>query len=245
MPTPYRKAENPPPPLSLPPAADLLERLERTLQEQFAMPMLSPFSVIVEGTMDRDYIIRAADLESEETGVDLLNVPGDPPSEVSIVTPASGACCNRGGAPRCVALAGVLYPYASLLECFNGLLFVLDHDDEGRKAERDISAIGFEKGKHVITLDPAYHRSIESDVITIENLLSLRIQNEYFRDHQAWCCVEYRGGSVWRYDWHNKSKPSLREYVLSHATGEDVVEVRRLLRRIRRLMGLPVDEENV
>jgi len=237
-----RKAKSPPPPLVLPDAETLARGLERTLRDEFAMPMLSPFSAIVEGTIDRDYLIRAAELNSEEEGVDLLDVPGDPSSQISILTPASGTCSNRGGASRCTALAHALSRHSWAIDCLKGLLFVLDHDDEGKNARRDIAAIGFQSGRHVITLDPTYHRSVNSGVVTIEDLLSLCIQDEYFRNHKVWCSVEYRGGVICRYDWHKKSKPALRDYVLSHATGKDMVEVVRLLQRIRKVMGLPVGE---
>jgi hypothetical protein len=239
-------AQHAPAPPPMPSVEGLLQKLSQTLQDDFCLGMLPEFSVIVEGWTDHDYLVRAAELTKEKTGEDLLAVPEhlcrQGPARIAIRTPGKPGDPTRGGTPQMVRLAEKLQSYVFTLELFAGMLFLFDHDDEGQRARDQIADFGFRRDVNSLTLDPKHHPcACAKKQVTIEDLLSLNVQQRFFNLGGAWCRADYEGGRLIRYVWGHQSKPLLRNFVKQHATWEDLREVARVLARVRVVFGLPVD----
>ena len=141
-----------------------------------------------------------------------------------------------------VRLAEQLRSYVFTLELFSGMVFLFDHDDEGLRARDQIADYGYRKDVNSLTLDPKHHpRACAKKQVTIEDLLSLAVQERFFNVGGAWCRADYEGGTLIRYVWGHQSKPLLRDFVKQHATWEDLREIARILARMRSVFGLPVD----
>jgi len=229
---------------ALPGAYELIEKLRVALRDGFSLDMLSVFSVFFEGWTDVGYVELAVKLYAEREGVDLLAIPsqvvGVESARIGIYTPGKPGDPKRGGIPQMVRLAEVLQPYVFTLEMFRGLLFVFDHDDEGLKAVPQVQASGFKQGNNIITLDPKHHPgACTTKQVCIEDLLSLDIQKRFFDKGTATCSAEYKEGVLRRFHWGHDSKPVLRDFVLEHATLNDMAEVVGLVTRIRSAFGFP------
>lgn len=98
------------------------------------------------------------------------------------------------------------------------------------------------------TLDPRQHPFAcrngrgEPEAV-IEDFLSVRIQKEFLGATPAWCDVSYRNGEIVRCVWQKESKADLCGYVCEHAELLDVIEMVRVLVRVRRLWRLDVPVE--
>jgi hypothetical protein len=230
------------PELRPPPATDdLLSRLEVTLQAGFAMGMLSEYTVVVEGTTDRDYLLRAAALVHANDEKDLLAVDGpNGVTLISILSPGSPGHPERGGVPQMVRLARELQPYVFTLDMFSGILFVFDHDDAGLEGQVKIQEYGYRSNVNSMTLEPKQHpNACGKKQVVIEDLLSLDIQKEFFERHPAWCSAEYENGDLVRFEWRNPSKAALRDFACRWGRQEDFIEIIRLLDRVRLTFGAP------
>jgi hypothetical protein len=239
-------AQQAPVPPPMPSVEGLLQKLRQTLSGDFCLDMLPKFSVIVEGWTDHDYLIRAAELTKQKTGEDLLAVPEQlcqqGPAQIGIRTPGKPGDPTRGGTPQMVRLAEQLQFYVFTMELFAGMVFLFDHDDAGLEAREKIAGYGFRKDVNSLTLDPRHHpHACAKKQVTIEDLLSLDVQQRFFDSGSAWCRADYEDGKLIRYVWGHQSKPFLRDFVKQHATWGDIREVARILARIRRIWGLPVD----
>ncbi len=224
-----------------------MEEFERNLatvlKEQFALDPLSSLSVVVEGLTDQAYIRRAAELQLEANGEDLLQVPEhltESGERILICSPGTGNDPTRGGTPQIVRLARTLQPFVFTLEMFRGLVFVLDHDEAGQSAQREIQAFGFRPNVNSITLDPKIHTAAcGKKQVVVEDLLSLRMQLAFFEGHRTYCSVDYVDGVATRFHWSHQSKRDLCQFVLTRGTLEDFAEIIQLLRRVRRVFGFP------
>jgi len=241
--------------VSAPPAREIASpdtlrmKLESLLQSKFCLKMLPAFTVVVEGTTDRDYLIKSCQLCKERFGEDLLAIPAtlsaQEPPQMHVVAPGKPGNPNRGGIPQMVRLAEAIQSYVFTLEMFRGLVFVFDHDDAGIKdGQNTIIQYGFKPDQHSITLDPKYHVNTSAKKqITIEDLLSLEIQKKFFERGNCWCSADYEAGRLVRYKWGHNSKSALRDYACQFGRWEDFIEVARILKRIRTIFGLPTTVE--
>lgn len=237
----------------LPSAGDLLSRLQKLLDEKYCLSLLPEFTIVVEGKTDLDYLLHASQLARDTYGEDLLAVPAHlsaSGTEIAIVTPLHPESRNaadareRGGIPQVVRLAEDLRSYVFTLQLFRGLLFVFDHDSAGLEAQEKLGSFGYKSEQHSITLNPKSHsRACGRKQVVIEDLLSLRIQKEFFEGGHAWCSADYEDGAIVRFHWGHQSKHLLRNYVCKHATWEDIREVGRILGRARAVFGFPVKSE--
>lgn len=224
---------------------EIMDKLESGLISQFSMDLLPQFVIVVEGHSDVDYLNRAADLWLEATGDDLLKLPDgvseDGQQRLIVRTPGNPTGPERGGTKQMVRLAEFLQPHVFTLETFKGIVFVFDHDEEGTRAATQVIDLRFSQGRHVLTLDPAFR---PKDHIrkprVIEDLLSLRIQTNFFERGDAWCSVDYECGSPTRFHWRSESKGLLRDFVCENAVCDDMCAIVELLARIRTAIGLPV-----
>jgi hypothetical protein len=220
------------------------DKLELLLKDQFQLQPLPAFSIIVEGTTDEFYLLRAVQLYKERHGFDLLDVPKAAArttgERIMICTPGTPGAPRRGGTPQMVRLADALRTYVFTLEIYSGLIFVFDHDDEGRRAQDQLDQSGYKKGRNSITLDPAEHpKACATKQVMVEDLLSLSIQAKYFDTGKAWCAAEYEEGILKRFKWGYQSKPGLCEFVCKNAALDDLEEVSRVVLRARQVFGLP------
>jgi hypothetical protein len=123
---------------------------------------------------------------------------------------------------------------------FAGILFVLDHDTEGIKAQQEIHGYGFKPDINSITLNPRNHpESCAKNQVVIEDLLSLNIQQDFFDAGAATCSVEYENGRLVRYKWGTLSKPALRDFACGNGGLDDFRGIVGVLRRVRSVFGLP------
>lgn len=233
-------------------AAETLVRDMMQREHLLAVPLR--FLLVVEGTTDKAYLECAAQRLLEASGFDLLQLEsglGSNSDRMCICTPINPEDPERkrGGLPRVEKLADHLRPYALLYEIVGPICFSLDHDLEGQRVEGILKDFGYvvDRAK-VITLDPKSHPGAcrfakkGNDPIVIEDLLALRIQLEHFRSVPSYCEVVYEAGSAARIGWRNESKASLCEFVCQHAKWQDLVEIARLLIRVRQLWRLEVPD---
>ncbi len=219
-------------------------KLEQLLLEQFQLEPLPSFSIIVEGRTDEAYVLRAVQLYRERHNFDLLEVPPvatrTTGERILICTPGTPGAPRRGGTAQMVRLAEALRTYVFTLEIYSGLVFVFDHDEEGRRAQEQLNKSGYQLGRNTITLDPAEHpKACAAQQVTIEDLLSLSIQVKFFELGRAWCTAEYEEGVLRRFRWGYQSKPDLCEFVCRNSSLDDLEEVSRVVLRARKIFGLP------
>lgn len=241
-----RLAERAPQPRMMTSSEELCAKLEEILESQFCLSMLPEFTVVVEGTTDRDYLLAAAKKARDRFGEDLLAVTSpakaNAASEIRVCTPGKPGDADRGGVPQMVRLAQALRPFVFTLEMFSGVVFVFDHDDAGMQAQKDLAKVGFRTGQNSITLSAKDHPgACATKQIVIEDLLSLDIQERYFAQGSPWCSAIYEDGKLVRYVWKHQSKALLRDYVCEAAEWRDLREVGRILARIRSIFGMPTD----
>lgn len=222
-------------------------KLREELRDSYGLTPLHRYTMIVEGTTDRDYIALAAKLAFEKTGENLLSVPEHLRtvefSTIGVLSPVGELELRRGGVSRMINLACCLKKYIHWLDDdFSGLLFVFDHDDAGRNARSALVESGYPADRHCLLLEARFHSGACSQRDTcIEHLLSLGIQRRFFESGRRWCDVTYIEGELASFKWHAKSKGQLRQYVLEKAVFDDVREVVRLIIRARTVFGLPVE----
>lgn len=241
---PPRVAALAPRPRGMKSVEEIVQELNLSLSQQFCLEPLSHYTVVTEGWTDVAYLKLAARLASESTGVDLLCVDYDDETrgQIDVVTPGIRGNPARGGVPQVVRLAEAIAGACFVYGAYAGVALLFDHDDAGVRAMQEVQGYGFRHGKHSLTLDPQRHPSTKAKKqVVIEDLLSLDIQTRFFQQGIATCSVSYDRGDLTRYVWGFESKRALQEYVESHAKWLDVVEVTRVLVRVREMWGLPVD----
>jgi len=216
--------------------------LDRVLMEEFGLQPLSAFSIVVEGQNDKDYVERSAALALTEHRVDILEIPShlrdDGPSRMAICSPKARDGKNRGGAQRCVFLAEMLRPYW-LMNLYRGIAFVLDHDEAGKKAKRDIDSLRV-PGFWAVTLDPSQFPTLRVVGDTfIEDMVSMRLQREFFDSGGTTCEHCYQDGDLVQIRWRPQSKHNLCRHACCHGTCSDFVEILSLVQQIRSQWCLP------
>lgn len=247
-----RSMLRPPPSLevknaSAPVVADLLRRNHR-----LEVPMC--YLVIVEGTTDVHYLKKAAELAKAVCGVDLLALGPSTPdgvSNITVCTPINPDHPDglRGGLPQIERLATDLRSFIVEYELPSPVCFMLDHDRDGVDVAKRLRGQGFNMDRACPeTLDPQRHPFVcrsgrGKPEAVIEDLLSVRIQKEFLGAAPAWCDVSYRNGEVVRCVWQKESKADLCGYVCANAKLPDLLEVVRVLVRVRRLWRLDVPAE--
>lgn len=226
-------------------AVDQLEAELRRRLTRFGIQELNDFSIVVEGTTDCDYLMKAAEITKTLHGVDLLALPPgvrrDDSDRIGIYTPTAGGG-TRSGATNMVALAEAIRDFCLTMQFFKGLVFVLDYDAAGKAGCKSIEEYDYPKDNYVLLLEPSRHpRVTPREDMVIEDLLSFNIQKAFFDGGSTWCSVEYQRGQMIGFRWHNKSKPLLRDFVCSRAEWADMVEVARVIVRARSLWGFGDD----
>jgi hypothetical protein len=236
-----RRAEHTPPPRRIRSEQELLSDLAATLTNDFSLQMLSEYVIVTEGRTDVDYLKSASIAAKATFGQDLLEIPdglaGDGSTRFQICTPGKPNDSKRGGVPQMVRLAESLKPYVFTLDILRGLVFIFDHDAAGHEAATIVRNKGY---KNVLTLDPKAHpNACSKKQVVIEDLLSLSAQKAFFDQGNAWCSITFEDGAIVAFDWHFKSKDRLRDYVCARNSCDELVEIVRLLMRVRESIGLP------
>ena len=233
-----------PPPDPQPP--DPLYKLRDHLSHEYNLALPPAYAVVVEGWTDFDYLHLAAGIALRDTGEDLLSIP-DPglsrgQSRIEILVPTHSKAPRRGGTTRMTDFGDQIKTLFFSMELLLGLVFVFDHDKAGQDGGKQLEKYGYKQNLHFVTLTPTIHkRSCGKTDVAIEDLLSLRIQNEFFASGSATCTADFSDGRLVRYKWEDKSKQPLRDHVKQNATWEDIREVARVLARVRQCWGFPVD----
>lgn len=206
------------------------------------------FLIVVEGTTDVAYLECAATRFLQHSGVDLLGLDGGV-GRITVCTPINPGDPERkrGGLPRVEKLADDLRQYALRFEIVGPVCFVLDHDETGKEKEQKIRKLGYTSDRaKVMTLDPTSHTGAcrfsgkGDDPVVIEDLLSLSIQRRFFEFGKPSCEVVYEEGELTRIGWRKGSKEGLCEFVCTEAAWSDLVEVARILIRVRKMWRLDV-----
>jgi hypothetical protein len=225
---------------------ELLDDLRQRLQSEFCMAELGPYFVVTEGWTDLKYLLHAAALAKEMTGIDLLRavLPDGNDVAIELITPGKDGDPRRGGVAQMVRLAEAIAPACFQYEAYYGVAFVFDHDEAGLRAREEIQHLGFKEDLHLLTLDPRHHAgACAKKQVVVEDLLSLEVQTAFFELGHAWCSCEFEDGIVRRYVWRAQSKAELLEFVITHSSASDLRELVRALVRIRSMWGLPVDPD--
>lgn len=144
-------------------------------------------------------------------------------------------------------MADDLRQYVLRFDIVGPVCFVLDFDPTGREKERILRQHGYTVDRaKVIMIDPGHHPGAcrfagkGDDPIVVEDLLSLRIQRRFFEADQSSCEVVYEDGEITRIGWRKESKDGLCAFVCEKASWEDVIELARVLVRVRELWRLDV-----
>lgn len=219
--------------------------LNQILRDRFCLEALPPFSVFLEGWTDVLYLTRAAELAMALLHEDLLAATDDDgtPTKIALRTVGKPEEPSRGGADLLVKFAKVIQSYVFSLRMYC-VFFVFDHDVSGINASNGVCRLGFEFGVHTTTLNPSKPRVVDQFSIkhecTIEDLLSLEIQQRFFESYANRCCkVTYHNGQVTRFQWEGNSKTELQAFACASDSLEDLMGYVHLLRRIRDAFGLP------
>lgn len=196
--------------------------------------------VFVEGAGDREYLLEAAQRVKSELGEDLLDVGVG--GRMSILSPrAPGISTERGGASRVGAVGEMLQEAIFRFSCLGPVCFVLDHDQAGRKVVDQLRGMGYEADRPspAFSLDPrVFIGAVEDKGETeIEDLVAIRVHEQYFSKGKASCRVRYCEGVARRYEWLGESKAGFREYVKHSASLNDLLEVVRVLAKVREAWG--------
>lgn len=244
MSEPRRSTRQPPVSPSMPTAPLSVEAAIRELLKRHSLgDMPLRFVVLVEGMTDIEYLNATIKVVQAKCGCDLLDL-GDG-SRIAIRTPLIPGSL-RGGTPELQRLARDLAPFVISLEAVGPMCILLDHDDEGLRAAKSIRDLGYHIPRaQAITLDPKEHPLACCPLkgepkICVEDLLSPRTQGAFFGAKPATCEVCYKDGVAVRFVWRGESKSQLPEFVASAAKAHDVVELIRVLVRVRRLWNLDV-----
>jgi len=244
--SPTRKSASPIPALR-PTPEEYHRGFVNGLKERFCLDPFEMYTILVEGHTDIAYLSRAAELAEEICGENLLAVPAyvlraDENPRIRVRTPENPLTPGRGGTKEVGRLARFLGTYVPILELTGKVFFACDHDEAGRGCLKAITEAGFDTSTHCLTLDPAKHpNACSKDDVVIEDLLSLTIQRRFFET--GGCCgrVTYHAGEVVRYEWNDPSKSLLQRYVVEHAGWNDLMEIGRVIARIREVWGLPTN----
>jgi len=218
------------------------------LKERFCLPPLGRYTIVVEGHTDIAYLSRAAELAEDLCGENLLALPAyaqpaDGASLICVCTPENPHTPGRGGTKEVGRLARFLAGYIPILDLTGKIFVVCDHDDAGRGCVKTVSEAGFDAGTHCLTLDPAKHPNACSEgCVVIEDLLSRAIQRRFFEMGGCCCRVTYHDGEAVRYEWDQPSKGLLQQYVVEHGEWRDLLEIGRIIARVREVWGLPTDQ---
>lgn len=218
----------------------LQEGLRETLAPYCLEKMLSHGHMILfEGWTDVSYVEIAIEKHRVETGIDLASV-GDEDS-ILFATPGRNGKPERGGTPLMVRLAQDTQAYVFTFPLVANLAFVFDHDKAGIEAQDKVTSrdYPYQKLKHTFTLDPNVHkRACAKKQVSVENLLSLQIQLEFFELGEAYCDATYECGEIKRFQWAHQSKDKLRDFVVENASLDDLVEIIEVIKRVRHAWGL-------
>lgn len=240
-----RSAKLAPYPKELKSSGQLMLELNELLKVEYCLDPLPLYTLVVEGWSDVKYLLAAAAL-ARNRGSDLLSAtsPVDGATiPIGIITPGRRNDPSRGGVEQVVRLARDIKAAVFAYDAYHGVAFVFDHDDAGIKGRDEVAQHGFLGDKHTITLDPKRHPlACAKKQVVVEDLLSLRVQTAFFSQGSAWCSAEYEAGALKRYVWGHASKGALQAFVASNAAWEDLIEVARVLVRVREMWGLPVDD---
>lgn len=243
------RRSNMPPPRRLGSAEEHLPALATILADEFMVPPLAKYNVYVEGATDVAYLECAARLAAEEVDENLLEVPtntddGSLDNRIQICSPSDpNDPEHRGGVKMLSRLGRELSSWLRRLDRELFVMFVFDHDQAGLAGLVKLRKDGIKSDSQAISLVASKHpTACGRKNIVIEDLLSLRIQKAFF-DQNSDCCVWVRhvNGEVVRFSWEHPTKDALCEYVQRQATWEDVLEVGRVLGRVRGCWGLPVN----
>jgi hypothetical protein len=224
---------------------EVQDDLNRILGERFRLDPLPQFSVFLEGWTDVLYLKRAAELAAEHLDEDLLTAIDDDGTQtrIALLTVGNPTDPSRGGADRLVKLAEEIYSYVFRIRMFS-VFFVFDHDATGINACNGVCDLGFIFNSQTTTLNPdkpmePKNFSIKHERL-VEDLLSLRIQQQFFDGCANRCCkVTYHNGAVTRFQWEGVSKTELQDFACTRGSLEDLLEFVYLLRRIRKAFALP------
>lgn len=220
---------------------------EQGLRLRFGLEPLGPFTIIVEGLTDVQYLTIATEKVGDAIGFDLLDATasGRDGARISLCTPLNvshpdPAERRKGGSQLLGRLVRFLRRYDALLEVEARVCFVVDHDSAGRGTLKAIGDTGFDVEYLAMTIDPAHHPGCCShpDAV-IEDLLSLRVQQSFFDRGGSCCRVTFIDGEPRRFEWDGVSKGELPEFVRGTAGLQDVSEIVRVLLRVRQLWGWP------
>lgn len=238
-----------------PPTADVraasAQVVADLLRHNHRLEVPSAYLLIVEGTTDCHYLRRAAELACLEFGQDLLRL--DPPmsdglASITVCTPINpeDPAGLRGGVPQIERLAGDLRPSVLNYEIPSPLCIVLDHDAAALEAAQRLRKLGYNIDRaRIETLEPKHHphacRTGRGEAcVVIEDLLSLRLQQEFLQSTRASCDVTLVDGQIVRCAWHTESKPTLCEFACRDGDVRDMIELVRVLVRVRQLWRLDV-----
>jgi hypothetical protein len=225
-----------------------LKAINSILADEFMLPPLLKYNIFVEGHTDIKYLQHAATM-AITLGEDLLAVPstsiGVLADQMQICSPRSiSDPLHRGGVKELNRLGRELAAWLSRLDAEIFVMFVFDHDQAGITAMSQLRKDGIRIAES-LTLDAEKHPGACGDKdVVIEDLLSTSIQRSFF-DSQSDCSVwvQYVNGSIRRFSWDHPTKDALCNYVTASACWKDVLEIGRILARIREIWGLPVSDK--
>lgn len=222
------------------------------LRSSYDLEPFGPFTIIVEGLTDVDYLTFAATKVLADTGFDLLDgsASGRADAKIRVCTPLDARHPTpegrrRGGSKLLGRLIKFLSGYISILESSRAqICFVVDHDDAGRGTVKAIKDAGFAVEYMAVTLDAACDPACLPGLcsrpdMVVEDLLSLRIQQAFFDQGGCDCRVTFRDGEAQRFEWDGASKGDLPSFVREAAALQDVSDLVQVLFRVRQLWGLP------
>jgi len=222
----------------------------RTLDDvlrDYGIPALASHVVVVEGTIDRDYFELAVRKAKEHFGCDLGEVPDGrgASSRIQWLVPKRGGGDGGGGAGagEVATFGRELHPFFRGQERPAALMFILDNDQAGDDALRSLLDVGYHPDYHLHQHDVRGAGVLclnRTRMVLVEDLLSLSIQRQYFDAGKRTARVDIHAGVPCRFEWFGREKVGLRQFVLEHATLEDIAAFVSLVVEIRLLWGIGV-----
>jgi hypothetical protein len=199
-------------------------------QRSTSFPVSVSAVVIVEGSTDVTYLVRAAQLAESELGWRLLD-------GCDVRSAGEG----RAGGARAV-WQRLIELVANSVECVG----LFDNDEVGRKE----AAAGRGLGLRVELLPPGFDRldfAPDQRTVEVEDLLSIELLDRFYDQHPDLEPEEirWRAGGLWRVVPRGEDKECLANWVTDEMQLEDCSRLLYVLCVVRKRLGMPIPREDL
>ncbi len=214
------------------------------IRRDYLLDPLKPYTIFTEGNSDCEFIRTACLAIKVEWGIDLLTIDmGGTSHAIYLQTPKKPEAPDRGGVQQLVRLGEELSVWKNRID-FPPVAFLFDHDKAGKDGREKLRG-SWKDNDTCISLDPRLHDRCQldhkNDEVDMESLIDIEFQACFFNDLRsptAW--VHFKSGAISQIKWEHPSKSDFWEYVGREARAVHLLELGRVVSRIREAWGVPI-----